>query len=155
MGQEPKTGHQCKLYRNTGTVVTPAWLEVAEIGDVNIPDLSRGLAELKRRANNFTKNLPSLIQSISVEFTLIHGLDATNFDVLRANFFSGAVEEWMVADGDESVAGNEGLRCPLIVEQFPWNQPLEDVNGHDVRMSIGYMEEPAGTEIDPVWFVAV
>jgi len=149
----PSTGHKMKLYRNTGTVAVPVFLEVAEVGDVSIPDLSRGLAELKRRANDFTKNLASLIQSISVEFRLHHGLDAVNFDAIRIAFFAGTVEEWAIMNADVSVSGNEGLRLPAIVEQFPFDQPLEDVAGHDIRLAVAYFEEPAGTEIDPVWFV--
>lgn len=149
----PSTGHKMKLYRNTGTVAIPVFLEVGEVGDVSIPDLSRGLAELKRRANDFTKNLASLIQSIAVEFRLHHGLDATNFDAIRANFFSGAIEEWAIMNADITVSGNEGLRLPAIVEQFPFDQPLEDVAGHDIRLAVAYFEEPAGVEIDPSWFV--
>lgn len=151
--QGPKTGHQMKLYRNTGTVDTPTWTEVAEVGDVSIPDLSRGMAELKRRASDFTKNLASLIQSIAVEFRLHHGMDATNFDAIRTNFFAGTAEEWAVFNGDIATTDNEGLRLPALVEQFPWDQPLEDVSGHDIRLAIAYMEEPAGTEIDPSWSV--
>lgn len=147
------TGHSMKLYRNTGTVAIPVWSEVDEVGDVSIPDLTRGMAELKRRASDFTKNLASLIQSIAVEFRLHHGLDATNFDAIRANFFGAIIEEWAVMNGDIAITGNEGLRLPALVENFPWDQPLEDVSGHDMRLAVAYFEEPAGTEIDPVWFV--
>jgi len=147
----PKTGHQMKLYRNTGTVATPVWSEVDEVGDVSIPDFSRGLAELKRRASDYTKNLASLIQSIAVEFRLHHGLDATNFDAIRTNFFDATPEEWVVMNGDITTAGNEGLRLPALVEQFPWDQPLEDVSGHDVRLAIAYMEEDS-TEVDASWY---
>lgn len=152
MAQEPKTGHKCKLYRNTGTVATPVWTIVDEIGDVSIPDLTRGLAELKRRANEYTKNLASLFQSISIEFNFIHGLDSTTFTALRTAFFAGTVAEYAVMDGDISVSGNEGLRIPCLVENFPWNQPLEEVNQHDIRLSIGYMTE-SSTEVDPSWLV--
>jgi hypothetical protein len=148
----PTVGHKMKLYRNTGTVATPTWSEVAEVGDVSIPDLTMGLAELKRRANAFTKNLPTLIQSISVEFRLHYGMDATNFDAIRQNFFAGTVEEWAVMSGDITTSGTEGLRLPALVEQFPWDQSLEDISGHDVRLAVAYFEEPAGTEIDPNWF---
>lgn len=151
----PKTGHSMKLYRNTGTVAIPVWLEVDEIGDVSIPDLSRGFAELKRRASDFTKNLPSLIQSIGVEFRMHHGMDATNFDAIQANFFGGTAEEWAVMNGDIATSGNEGLRLPAFVESFPFDQPLEDVAGHDMRLVLAYFEEPVGTEIDPSWFVAI
>ena len=119
----PTTGHKMKLYRNTGTFITPVWTLVAEIGDVSIPDLSFGLAELKRRANNFTKNLATLIQSIAVEFRMIHGLDATNFNAIRTNFFAATVEEWLVYNGPQATTGNQGFRLPALVEQFPWDQP--------------------------------
>lgn len=148
-----KTGHKMKLYRNTGTVGSPVWSLVDEVGDVSIPDLSMGLAELKRRANNFTKNLATLIQSIAVEFRLHHGLDAANFDDIRANFFNGTPEEWAIMDGDIETAGSEGLRLPVLVEQFPWDQNLEDVSGHDVRLAIAYMES-GGSEVEPSWLVA-
>lgn len=148
----PKTGHQMKLYRNTGTIAVPVWSEVAEVGDVSIADLTRGLAELKRRGSNFTKNLASLIQSIAIEFRLHHGMDADTFDAIRGNFFNGTVEEWAVMNDDISTIGSEGLRVPVIVENFPWDQPLEDVSGHDVRLAIAYMEE-TGTEVDPSWYV--
>ena len=150
--QGPKTGHKMKLYRNTGTHASPTWSEVAEVVDVTIPDLTRGLAELKRRASDFTKNLASLIQSIAVEFRLHHGMDATNFDAIRQNFFNGTPEEWAVFNGDIATTDNEGLILQALVENFPWDQPLEDVAGHDVRLAIAYMEE-GGSEIDPAWSV--
>lgn len=147
-----KTGHKMNLYRNTGTVAIPVWSEVDEVGDVSIPDMSRSMAELKRRASDFTKNLAGLIQSIAIEFRLHHGLDATNFDAIRAAFFAGTIEEWAIMNGDIATSGNEGMRIPVLVEQFPWDQPLEDVSGHDMRLAVAYMEEPAGTEIDPEWY---
>jgi protein required for attachment to host cells len=55
----PQTGHKMKLYRNSGTHATPTWGLVSQVEDVSIPDMARGLAELKRRASDFTKNLPS------------------------------------------------------------------------------------------------
>jgi hypothetical protein len=147
----PVVGHKMKLYRNTGTIEVPTWQEICEIGDVSIPDLAMGLAELKRRCNNFTKNLATLIQSISVEFRMIHGLGQTVFDGIRGDFFAGNAKEFAVYNGDIATSGNEGLRLPALVEQFPWDQPLEEVSGHDVRLAVAYYEEPAGTEIDPSW----
>jgi len=150
----PNTGHKMKLYRNTGTVLIPVWVLVAEIGDVSIPDMSQGMAELKRRANDFTKNLATMIQSIAVEFRMIHGLDPTNFDAIRTNFFAATIEQWAVYNGDIVVTGNQGFVMPALVEQFPWDQPLEEVSGHDMRLALAYFEEPAGVEIDPGWQVS-
>ena len=147
----PSTGHSMHLYRNTGTVAVPIWTLVDEVGDVSIPDFERGLAELKRRSSNYTKNLATLIQGISIEFRLHYGLDATNYDAIRTAFIAGTVVEWLILDQLVETSGSQGLRVPVIVQSFPWDQPLEDISGHDVRLAIAYMEEPAGTEIEPSW----
>jgi len=145
-----KTGHKMKLYRNTGSPDSPSWSLVDEVGDVSIPDLTRGLAELKRRASDFTKNLASLIQSIAIEFRLHNGLDETTFDAIRTNFFSGTAEEWACLSGEFGDSDTEGLRLPALVENFPFDQPLEDVAGHDVRLAVAYWET-GGYELEPSW----
>lgn len=151
---QPKAGHKHKAYINNGTHAVPTWLEVSEIGDLSIPDLSRNLAELKRRANEFTKNLPAMIASIAVEFRLHFGLGKTVYDIIRADFFSGAVKEWAIMNGAVGTNGHQGLTLQAIVEQFPWDQALENVSGHDVRLAVGYMEDSVnGGELDPYWWV--
>jgi hypothetical protein len=149
----PKTGHKMKAYRNTGTVAIPVWSEVADIGDLNIPDFAMGLAELKRRSKKWTKNLATLIQSVAVEFRFIHGLDSTNFNAMRTNHLDGIAEEWAIMDGAIATQNSAGWRIPVLVENFPWDQNLEDVSGHDIRLAIAYFESPAGTEVDPSWYI--
>lgn len=150
-GFRPTVGHKMKLYYNAGTVDTPTWTEICEIGDVSIPDLSMGLAELKRRCKLYTKNIATLIQSISVEFRLHFGLGKTVYDVLRAAFFAGTVQEYAVASGAIATVGTQAFRLPAVIESFPWSQPLEDVSGHDVRLAISYMEGSDDSEVDPSW----
>lgn len=149
-GGGPKTGHKMKAYRNAGTVASPSWSVVAEIGDLSVPDLSIAIAELKRRANSFTKGLPGLFNLFAVEFRLLHGLDKTMFELILDDFWGQRVKEWAIADQDIATNGTYAIRLPVLVEQFPWDQPLEDVSGHDVRLTLAYMEE-AGSEIDPSW----
>jgi hypothetical protein len=147
----PQTGFSAKLYRNTGTVATPTWSEIAEIGDLSLNGMERSVAELKRRGKKFTKGLPSLINLMTVEFRFHSGLDGTNFDALNAAFFSGVVSEYAVMSGDITTSGEEGLRLPAFVSSFPWNQPLEDVIGHDMVLTLGYMVEST-VEVDPNWY---
>lgn len=152
MSNSPKTGSKMCFYKNTGSVATPTWLLIDEIGDLSISDFTRALAELKRRANQFTKNLPALIQSISVEFRLHHGMDPTTFTDLVSDFLEATAAEYAVMDGPIADAGSQGLRCPYLLESFPWDQPLEDVSGHDIKLATAYMES-GGTEVDPSWYV--
>ena len=149
-GGGPKTGAKMKAYRNGGTVASPTWAEVSEIGDLSIPDMSLAIAELKRRGSNYTKGLPGLVDLISVEFKLIHGLDKTVFELILDDWRNQRVKEWAICDDAITTSGTYGLRLPVIVAQFPWDQALEDVSGHDVRLVLGYMEE-SSTEVDPFW----
>lgn len=149
---KPLTGHRMKAYINTGTRGTPTYVEVSEIADLSISDFSRGMAELKRRANDFTKNLPTLMNSIAVEFRLHFGLGRTVYDLIRAAHLAGTPLAWAFMNGAIATSGHQGLTMPALVEQFPWDQALENVSGHDVRVCVAY-DEDAGGEIDPYWFV--
>lgn len=148
----PKTGKDMYLYYNSGTHASPTWVDIDEVGDVSIDGLSRTIAELKRRAKDFTKGLPGLLSLMTVTFTLLHGLNATVFTALIGYFFAGTVKEYAIMDGSITVAGSQGLRSAFLISEFPFNQPLEDVAGHEVKLSGAYWEEPAGTEIDPDWY---
>lgn len=149
----PRTGFNMALYLNTGTTSVPAYTLVSQIGDVSVSDLSRIMAQLKRRGNGFTKNLPAMLDSIAVEFRLHFGLGKTAYDLIRAAFFIATPYLWLILAGPGvNTTGNQGLSLPAIIEQFPWDQPLENVSGHDVRLACAYYEE-SGSEVDPFWFI--
>jgi hypothetical protein len=149
---QPSVGKWMFFYYNSATAATPTWVLISEIGDLNISDLSRNLAELKRRANPFTKNLPALINSIAVEFKLIFGLQQVMHAILRGAFFSATVFQYAIMNDAIALEDTEGLLLPAIIEQFPWNQPLESVSDHDVRLATAYWIS-GGQEIDPAWLI--
>lgn len=146
----PIAGHKCKLYRNTGVPATPVWSEIDEVGDVELGGMEMGGAELKRRNNDFTKELSTLMGVIEISANLIYGLDATNFDAIRANFFNGTVEQYAVMNGDITTTGNEGLKIPVRVATFPWAQPLEEATSFAATFRCAYMD--SGGEVDPAWY---
>lgn len=148
----PKTGSKCKLYRNTGTHDAPEWEEIKAVGDASLEDLVRQGAELKRRGNQYIKKLPSLISAFTFNFQLVHGLEKAMFDLLKDSFFSGAVVEYALCDGDITHDGTNGFRSPMMVEDFPFHQGLEDAIGHAMKLALAYMADGNGDEIDPEWF---
>ncbi len=150
----PTVGQRCKFYGNTGTVGTPVWDEFTAISDLSIPDLEMGVAELKRRGNNFTKNLATLVQSFSVDCHYNSNLDTTTYGLLKTEFLAGTAKQYAVMDGAVASAGSMGLKIPLLIKSFPWDQAQESVIGHDLKFVVAYYEEPAGTEIDPAFFTA-
>lgn len=149
---KPTTGARMKAYINTGTRASPTYVEVSEIGDLNVSDFSRNFAELKRRANDFTKGIPSLMNMIGVEFRLHFGLGRTVYDLIRAAHLAGSSLAWAFMNGAIATNGHQGLTFTGGIEQFPWDQGLENVAGHDVRIVNTYDEDAAG-EIDPYWFI--
>lgn len=153
----PKVGHKCKLYRNSGTYDTASWTLISEIGDVALDNFMLGLAELKRRANNYTKNLATLFQSITLSVDLIHGLGATQHDYLRTAFLAQTPFEMLIADGLVATTNTQGFRCPFIISEFPWDQPLEEVSKHAMKLAIAYMEYESASvyyEMEPSWLVS-
>lgn len=148
----PTTGSNMALYRNSGTNATPVWNLCAAVEDVNVSDLTRSLAEIKLRSSQFAKNLAALIETISVSFKFWYGADATTFAALQSLFFNGTVEEWAIMDNLITLTGAQGLRCGMIVAEFPQNQPLEDAASIDVVLKTGWYESPAGTVVDPSWY---
>ncbi len=149
-GGGPKTGSKMKAYRNDGTVATPVWEEVADIGDLSLPDISLNIAELKRRSNSWTKGLAALYSMYAIEFRLVHGLTKQKFEEILDDFTGPRVKEWAVCDDAIATTGTYGIRIPCLIENFPWDQPLEDVSGHDIRLVLAWMEE-ASAEVDPAW----
>lgn len=148
----PVVGQNCKLYRNTGTAASPTWVLLTAVGDVAIPDLAMGLAELKRRGNNFTKNLPTMIQSFTVDAKIIAHMDTTNYAALKTNFLAGTIEEYAVMNGLIATTGNMGMRVALVIQSFPFSQAQEEVFSHDLKLAVAYWESPSGTEVDPSFY---
>lgn len=148
-GFNPQAGHKFKFYRNTGSVASPTWGLMAEIGDLSIDSLVMGVAELKRRASMWTKALGTLIQLGTISFRMHFGLDATNFAGVRTDFLAGTPREYAILSGLVTYDA-EGWRLPLLLTDFPWDQALEDVSGHDVKAAIAYYTS-GGSEVDPSW----
>lgn len=150
----PRTGDKMKLYINLGNHETEVWTEVCNIGDLSVGDFKRAVALLERRCKQFGKNLPSLMDPISFNFKLIHDPDSTVFDAMITDFFYGYAREYAILNDSMLADGAEGLRLPAIFEEFPWDQPLKDVSSHACKLSLTYMEDAGGIEIDPEWVVS-
>lgn len=149
----PKVGQQMKLYRNSGTTDTPVWQEISEIGDTTLDGMELGTAELKRRASMWIKVLAALFSAFNLNTRLVHGLGGTMFTALRQDYFARTPREYACCNGPIADDGTEGFRFAGLLTQFPWDQPLEDVSGHDVVMTHAYYVDEEDAEVDPSWMV--
>jgi len=155
MSAVPVVGQSCEFSRNTGSIASPVWDIFTAINDVSIPDLEMGVAELKMRGSGFTYNLGTLVQSFSVDVTHIANLDATTYAALKVDFLARTVRQYAILDGPIATVGTSGLKVPLLLKSFPWDQAQEKVSDHALKFAVGYMEDPAGTLIPPAFFTAV
>lgn len=149
------TGGNMFMYRSTGTFTTPVWNLVSAVEDVSISDMTRGLAEIKLRSSQFAKNLATLIETISVSFKHWYGIDSATVTALQTLFFTGIVEEWAIMDAPIALTGAQGLRCPMILSEFPIDQGIENAASIDCVLKTAYWESPAGTQVDPSWYTVV
>lgn len=147
----PQTGSSMYLYRNSGTIASPTWVLIDQIEDVGLTGLERNTADLKRRATSFIKAIAALIGVATLEFPLIHGLDATNFAALKTAFFAATAIHFAIADGPIATAGTEGFYFPGLITQFNWEQPLEEISKHTMSVKHTYMLNST-TEYDMNWF---
>jgi len=158
-GAGPVTGADCFLYIDLQVASppnlaepAPVWQEIGAITDLSVDDFSLNLAEIKRRKNKFTKSVPSLFNAITLSWRLIHGIGETQFTQLRDAFMARRVFMAMVTDGDVTDATANpvyALVLPVVLTAFPWDQPLEDITGHDMAATLGYLCDAAGNEVDP------
>lgn len=147
----PKTGHDCKLYYNSGSYQTETLVEIDEIEDLNVSDFAYALAELKRRKTRWNLKLATTL-SAAIEFKLLNGLGASVFTALRTAFLARTPTEFWVLDGASDVTGVQGLRLTCLITQFPWDQPLEDIASHPVRLEPTYKYDATeADELLPEW----
>lgn len=143
---DPKTGHDCFLYYNTGNHNTPTWVLIDDVGDVS-KSQEYALREFKSRASRWVANLPTT-ESASLEVLLKHDINATVFDALEGFYTNRTVTEYFVADGLSNTNGTKGFRFGGIISSWPEDQNLEDDVEHSITIVPGYFSE-ANARIEP------
>jgi hypothetical protein len=152
MANTPIVGHRCKLYRNTATVASPTWDLVEAVADLAVTGFGMGMAELKHRGSNWTVNLATVMKNFKVEGTIIAQLDPTTYAAMKSNVIAGTAEEYAVMNGDITTASMQGMRIPLLIEDFPTDQAMEKVVDHSITWVPAYFESPADTRINPSFY---
>lgn len=147
-----QTGAQDKFYYNTGTDVTPTWIEIGQIGDLSVNGMGQNMAEVKMREAGWVLNLPGLKKTDNITFALMFNVGNTVFDALLALFFADpqVATQYAVANGAIATSGTEYFKAFCFIANFPLNQPLEEVDTADVELALAYAEE-LGSPVYPSW----
>lgn len=151
----PKTGHQCKLYRNTGTDAAPTLVELTGVTDVSLNQNGIVTPEFQVRGENDTLVLPSIGDVVTLSFKYTPGYNQTVFNSLITDFLNKTPRQYAITSGIFSSADEFGWVIPFLIENAPWDQQLLQVTGAEFELKgIAYMEE-SGSILGKQWFDSI
>lgn len=120
-----RLGLDAKLYRNTGTIGSSLWVLISNVRDVTL-NLETGEADVTTRGNDGWRATVGTLKDASIEFEMVWDTDDLNFGAFKNAFFNGTPIELLVADGDITVAGSQGLRAVCRVINFTRTEAIEE-----------------------------
>jgi len=139
-----KLGMEAKLFRNSGTYDTPAWVEIQNVKDLTL-NLEAGEADVTTRGNNGWRATVAALKDGSIEFDMVWDTDDANFTAIQQAYFQAAPIEMAVMDGDIGSSGTQGLRATFAITKFSRNEPLEEA------LTVSVTAKPTFAEHVPEW----
>lgn len=126
-------GHQCVLYFNAGSQLSPSWQELDTVRDVNLTLSSNEVDDTSRTTNGWRSKLAGL-REWGADFEMIYDSANTGWQKVREAYFAGTAIEVLVLDGSILVDGQQGVRGTVFVTEFSRAEPLEDVVSNSTTM---------------------
>lgn len=125
-------GLDCKLYRNTGTYMSPVWDEVPNVRDLEI-SLQKAEADGSTRRTTIREYVSTLID-MSIQFEMVRRTGDPDWDAFHTAFWNGDLIEILLLDGPVTVSGSAGLRLTVEVFDFSQSEGLEDVVTNSIEL---------------------
>ena len=144
-------GADAVLSYNTGTHASPVWVTVTRAKDVSM-NATKGSAEISSRASRF-KYKKGALKELGLEFgyQYTRGTD-TVWTMLQDSFVNGTANEYWVGDGGITLTGAKGWRFYGEVNEFSYEQSLEDSEVYKVKVdpTTFYV---SGTLVEPDMYI--
>lgn len=139
-----KLGMEAKLFRNSGTYDTPAWVEMQNVKDLTL-NLEAGEADVTTRGNNGWRATIAALKDGSIEFDMVWDTEDAAFTAIKDAYFQGTAIEMAVLDGDVASSSSQGLRASFSITKFSRNEPLEEA------LTVSVTAKPTYSEHAPEW----
>lgn len=142
-----QTGLDWKLYRNTGTNASPAWVAVGRAENVNCP-LTKSMAAVPRKESRWNRSIGALKDG-PLEFGYVYknGTDAALLAFLNS-FANNVPIQLACVDGEIDDNDTFGFKAWYECSDFPLDQPLQDGVKLALKFSLADYEE-SGVLIEP------
>lgn len=128
-----KIGLECKVYRNTGSSGSPAWVEVGIVRDVKV-GISKGEGDVSRRGGGGFKMTRGTLIDGTVTTQMVKDTADTNWLYFRSAFYGRTAIDMAFTDKDITVTGATGFRATYEVMKFEDSEPLDGAALTDVEM---------------------
>ena len=128
-----KLGLNAKMYRNTGTFVTPVWSEINAVRDLTISD-SMSEADVTRRSSSGWRETVVTLREASVDFDMVNVAGDTQIQTIRAAYAARTAAEFTIMDDGIAVSGARGIRATFQVVKFELSQELENAQMYSVTI---------------------
>lgn len=120
-----KIGLTCKLYRNSNTYEAPTWVEIDIVRDATL-NVSKREWDASFRGGGRWAAFIATLKDASIDFEVLRQTQDTNWRALRNAWVDDTPTEFLMMDGDRTVAGNEGIRATFMLFDFNQAQPLAE-----------------------------
>jgi hypothetical protein len=138
-------GLDAKLYRNSGTYVSPTWSEIPNVKDLSLT-LEKSEADVSTRASAWSL-VKGALKSATIDFNMVYDPGDTNWAAFKAAYLGNTPVECAILDGGVAVDGTEGLRASCEVLKWSHTQNLEEALMTEISL------KPTRAENAPEWMV--
>jgi len=142
-------GNDNRLYYNSATAASPTWLPICIVGNVSL-DINISEAEVDLRCSSWVMGLPAKLSG-GINFTMARDIGGTAHDVLRGYALARTPKQYAIASGEIATSATQYLKAFMFFTAFPWNQETQNMAQGDCSLKMAWVEEPAGTLIQPTW----
>lgn len=125
-----KLAINAKLYRNTGSYVSPVLTEVPLVSDGTL-NIAWDEGQADARESRVHQVLPTML-ALDFTFRLKKKPLDTNYEAIMDLFVSGAAEDWFMLDGPKDAEGTRGVRFDACVFSANEDQSLPNVLYEDM-----------------------
>ena len=122
-----KLGMDCKLYYYATPLTdtdydSATWTEQTNVKDLTL-NLETGESDITTRANSGWKATAATLKDGSLEWEMIWDPDDACFTAIQAAWAASAEIALAALDGNESIAGNQGLAGNFVITNFSRSEP--------------------------------
>lgn len=117
----------CKLYRNTGTVGSPTWNLIDNVGSVTPTGGTHEKKEVPLRVDGNIKGYALGRTDVGYEFKMPQIASDADLTALQTAFYARDSIDFAIMDGAIATAGSDGIRGSFLIAKCKRSEDIDDM----------------------------